>query len=106
MATDTFQTRLSNIMGSEYNPSQRRSVQTAVLYEADRCLNSRYKSLRPFQRKIALYDCAVDLINSLTFIPPYHKLGEFISARTLFYCVVVRALIMQTDSSTHVCVTF
>jgi len=61
-------------MGAEYYPSQRRSVQTAVLYEANRCLNSRYSALRPFQRKIALYDCAVDLINSLTFIPPYHKL--------------------------------
>ena len=53
-APATFQTRLKGIMNNTYNPSMRRSVQTIVLYEADRCLKSVYKQLRPSQRKIAL----------------------------------------------------
>jgi len=60
-------------MQGQYSPNQRRSVQTVVLYEADRCLKSRYKNLRPFQRKIALYDCAADLVNTLDWIPGGHK---------------------------------
>mmetsp|Transcript_27342 Transcript_27342/g.78805 ORF Transcript_27342/g.78805 Transcript_27342/m.78805 type:complete len:346 (-) Transcript_27342:1982-3019(-) len=73
-APATFQTRLKNIMHGTYFPSMRRSVQTVVLYEADRCLKSRYKLLRPFQRKIALYDCAADLVNTLDWIPGGHKM--------------------------------
>lgn len=73
-APATFQTRLKNIMNGTYNPSMRRSVQTIVLYEADRCLKSVYKQLRPFQRKIALYDCAADLVNTLDWIPAGHAM--------------------------------
>ena len=49
----------------------RRLVQTVVLSEANRCLKDRYSALRPFQRKIALYDTAVDLINTLDIIPSH-----------------------------------
>ena len=73
-APATVQTRLKSIMNGTYNPSMRRSVQTIVLYEADRCLKSVYKQLRPFQRKIALYDCAADLVNTLDWIPGGHRM--------------------------------
>ena len=69
----TFQTRLKSLMQGTYLPNMRRSVQTVVLYEADRCLKAQYKLLRPFQRKIALHDAAADLANTLDWIPGGHK---------------------------------
>mmetsp|Transcript_14629 Transcript_14629/g.14108 ORF Transcript_14629/g.14108 Transcript_14629/m.14108 type:complete len:333 (-) Transcript_14629:83-1081(-) len=72
MPEDTsFPDRLADAIGGRYSAAMRRSVQTVVLYEANRCLKDRYSALRPFQRKIALYDTAVDLINSFEVIPPY-----------------------------------
>ena len=72
-ATSTFQTRLKSLMHGTYLPNMRRSVQTIVLYEADRCLKAQYKLLRPFQRKIALHDAATDLARTLDWIPGGHK---------------------------------
>jgi len=72
MTEDTsFPDRLAESIGGRYSAAMRRSVQTVVLYEANRCLKDRYSALRPFQRKIALYDTAVDLINTVEVIPPY-----------------------------------
>jgi len=51
----------------------RRCIQTVVLYEANRCLEKRYSVLRPFQRKVALFDAARDIINTLDFIPSYQR---------------------------------
>ena len=70
----TFSSRLMELLGGRYSPAMRRSIQTVVLYEADRCLRERYSALRLFQRKIALYDAASDIINTLVFIPPYHRI--------------------------------
>lgn len=67
----SFPERLAEAIGGRYSAAMRRSVQTVVLYEANRCLKDRYSALRPFQRKIALYDTAVDLINTVEVIPPY-----------------------------------
>lgn len=46
----------------------RRSLQSIVLYEADRILGRRYQELRPFQRKFALLSTAVDLLGTLAFL--------------------------------------
>lgn len=51
----------------------RRSVQTAVMYEAHRALQSKLSSLRPFQRKIALINVSNDLVDTLDFIPQFHR---------------------------------
>lgn len=68
---NVFAERFAEAIGERYSPAMRRSVQTVVLYEANRCLKDRYSALRPFQRKIALYDTAVDLINTLDIIPSH-----------------------------------
>lgn len=71
----TFPERLKSAIGGAYFPAMRRAVQTCVLLEANRCLESRYSVLRPFQRKIALYDTSVDIINTLDYIPLYHRIS-------------------------------
>lgn len=70
-----FTVRVEKAIDGKYTASMRRFIQTISLYEADRCLKNRYKVLRPFQRKIALYDVCVDLIETLKFIPEYHRLS-------------------------------
>lgn len=71
----TFSERLQNILGdSSYTISMRRSVQTCVLLEADRCLKQQYKRLKPFQRKVALHDTASDIVDTLSFIPPHYRI--------------------------------
>jgi len=70
-----FTARVEKAIHGKYSASMRRFIQTISLYEADRCLKNRYKVLRPFQRKIALYDVCVDLIDTLKFIPEYHRLS-------------------------------
>eukprot|EP00957_Ditylum_brightwellii_P125027 9530612-Ditylum_brightwellii.AAC.1 len=69
---ETFGDRLATFIGG-YNPSMRRSVQTVVLYEANRVLKERYETLRPFQRKIALFDTCNDIIETIDIIPTYLK---------------------------------
>ncbi len=70
----TFLERLQKALLGTYYPSMRRSVQTCVLFEADRCLNMQYKRLKPFQRKVALHDTASDIVETLTFIPPHYRI--------------------------------
>lgn len=69
----TFPKRLMDSLGGRYDPTMRRSVQTVVLYEAHRCLRDRLAALRPFQRKIALFDTSCDIVSTLDFIPQYHR---------------------------------
>jgi len=65
----SFSERVKKEVNGIYQPTMRRFIQTIALYEADRCLQERYQVLRPFQRKIALYDVCTDLIGTLKFIP-------------------------------------
>jgi len=51
----------------------RRSVQSVLLYEAHRCVASKLPALRPFQRKLAFFDQANALLDSLTFIQAHQK---------------------------------
>jgi len=71
---DTFAARVFTAVGGRYSISMRRSVQTVVLYEANRCLHNHYGHLKPFQRKTALLDTAKDLVNSLSFVPLYQRM--------------------------------
>jgi hypothetical protein len=70
----TFQERLKAVVGPRgYEPSMRRSLQSAILYEAKRCIAPRFQSLRPFQRKVAFMDQANALIDSLDFVLEHQK---------------------------------
>lgn len=52
VSADTFVSRVYLAIGRRYSVSMRRSVQTVVLYEANRCLSNHYGHLKPFQRKV------------------------------------------------------
>lgn len=66
----TFQDRLNAAMGERgYSSMMRRSVQTVFLYEAHRCLKDKLPSLRPFQRKLAVFDQAIYLVNDSSLLP-------------------------------------
>lgn len=52
-----------------YENCMRRSVQTVILFEANRCLQSRLQTLRPFQRKIAFFDQAKALVDQCDLLP-------------------------------------
>mmetsp|Transcript_30049 Transcript_30049/g.34919 ORF Transcript_30049/g.34919 Transcript_30049/m.34919 type:complete len:314 (+) Transcript_30049:254-1195(+) len=71
--TGTFTERLQAALNEKYTVNMRRSVQTCVLLEADRCLKKHYKRLKAFQRKFALHDTASDIVDTLTFIPPHFR---------------------------------
>lgn len=71
-ADNTFAARVKHAIKGLYHSSMRRTLQSIALYEADRCLNTRYASLRPFQRKHALLATAVDLLKALDFLNEYH----------------------------------
>ena len=60
----TFHERLSMALGGPYEDVMRRSVQTAILYESYRTLETQLPSLKPFQKKIAIYDQAKHLIGN------------------------------------------
>mmetsp|Transcript_2876 Transcript_2876/g.4192 ORF Transcript_2876/g.4192 Transcript_2876/m.4192 type:complete len:337 (+) Transcript_2876:357-1367(+) len=65
----SFADRLRMAMGpGGYDNSMRRSIQTACLYEARRCLKDRMPGLRPFQRKVALLDVAQYLLKSADYL--------------------------------------
>jgi hypothetical protein len=70
----TFPEHLKRILNGFYTVNMRRSVQTCVLVEADRCLKMQYRRLKAFQRKVALHDTASDLVDTLSFIPPHQRL--------------------------------
>lgn len=70
----TWEDRLIRVLGPRgFENSLRRPIQTIVLYEANRCVGPLIPSLRPFQRKIAYWDMANALVNSLTFLMPHQK---------------------------------
>lgn len=73
MSVDSFQSRVRDAINGKYLPSMRRSMQSLTLYEADRCLATRYPDLRPFQRKIALRATTVDLLSTLDFLNDFHR---------------------------------
>lgn len=56
-----------------YENCMRRSLQTIVLYEANRCISSALPTLRPFQRKLAYLDMANALVDSLACLMPHQK---------------------------------
>jgi hypothetical protein len=66
----SFQERFNEALGIRgYENCMRRSVQTVILYEAYRCIENRLQSLRPFQRKLALWDQAVALVKQSELLP-------------------------------------
>lgn len=66
----TFQDRLKQLVGPKgYEPVMRRSIQTVVMFEAQRCIQEKLPSLRPFQRKIAHFNQLLALLETLDFIP-------------------------------------
>jgi hypothetical protein len=70
----TWQERLKVAIGPRgYSNCMRRSVQSVVLYEAKRCMEPKAATLRPFQRKSAHVDQMIALLESCTFLSPYHK---------------------------------
>jgi hypothetical protein len=65
----TFQERLNQAIGEyggEYDPVMRRSFQTVIMFEANRCLKDKLPSLRPFQRKLAVFDQANHLLEEIS----------------------------------------
>jgi hypothetical protein len=65
----TFQERLNQAIveyGGEYDPVMRRSFQTVIMFEANRCLKDKLPSLRPFQRKLAVFDQANYLLEEIS----------------------------------------
>lgn len=74
-AAYTFPSRLQKALQDQpYNNSMRRSVQTAILYEANRVHEGAYSTMKPFQRKIAMFETCKDILSTLTFIPVYHRI--------------------------------
>lgn len=71
--TDSFQFRLQKAIKGSYEPYMRRSLQSITLYEANRCLESRYSQLRPFQKKFALFATAQELLKSLDFLDFFQR---------------------------------
>jgi hypothetical protein len=66
----SFQDRFKRAIGPRgYEVCMRRSVQTVILYEAYRCIESRISALRPFQRKFAFWDQAVALLRQSDLLP-------------------------------------
>eukprot|EP00429_Kryptoperidinium_foliaceum_P013749 CAMPEP_0176030282 /NCGR_PEP_ID=MMETSP0120_2-20121206/14894_1 /TAXON_ID=160619 /ORGANISM="Kryptoperidinium foliaceum, Strain CCMP 1326" /LENGTH=180 /DNA_ID=CAMNT_0017363521 /DNA_START=61 /DNA_END=603 /DNA_ORIENTATION=+ len=75
-----FVVRLEEALGENgYSPAARRSVQTAILYEAHRSLGDQLPKMRPFQRKLAVMDQAKALIAAA---PIQHSLKQEILWRT------------------------
>jgi len=65
----SFQERLHQAIaeyGGEYDPVMRRSFQTVLMFEANRCLRDKLPGLRPFQRKLAVFDQAKYLLEEIS----------------------------------------
>lgn len=70
----SWEARVNDAFGpSGYENCMRRSLQTVILYEANRCIASALPTLRPFQRKLAYLDMANALVNSLDALMPHQK---------------------------------
>mmetsp|Transcript_25036 Transcript_25036/g.54900 ORF Transcript_25036/g.54900 Transcript_25036/m.54900 type:complete len:387 (+) Transcript_25036:162-1322(+) len=52
--------------GGVYDPVMRRSFQTVLMFEANRCLKDKLPTLRPFQRKLAVFDQAKYLLEEIS----------------------------------------
>jgi hypothetical protein len=66
----TFQDRLNAAIGGRgYSSMMRRSIQTVIVYEAHRCLEDKLPSLKVFQKKLAIFDQAVFLLNDSSLLP-------------------------------------
>jgi len=71
---ETWEARLNALFGAQgYENCMRRSLQTIILYEANRCISSALSSLRPFQRKLAYIDMANALVDSLEGLLSHQK---------------------------------
>mmetsp|Transcript_11442 Transcript_11442/g.28926 ORF Transcript_11442/g.28926 Transcript_11442/m.28926 type:complete len:392 (+) Transcript_11442:90-1265(+) len=65
----TFHERLHQAIseyGGKYDPVMRRSFQTVLMFEANRCLKDKLPALRPFQRKLAVFDQAKYLLEEIS----------------------------------------
>jgi hypothetical protein len=72
--TGTWEAIVTNGCGPQgYENCMRRSLQTIVLYEANRCISSALPTLRPFQRKLAYIDMANALVDSLSCLMAHQK---------------------------------
>lgn len=70
----TWEDRLKVLIGAGgYTPGMRRSLQTVILFEANRCVSDAFSMLRPYQKKFAYLDMATALLDSLTCLAPHHK---------------------------------
>jgi hypothetical protein len=70
----TFQEKLKEAIGEKgYDNGMRRSVQTVILYEANRMIKDKLNALRPFQRKLAFFDQALALVDELDCLPSPHR---------------------------------
>ncbi|KAG7345884.1 hypothetical protein IV203_004951 [Nitzschia inconspicua] len=65
----TFNDRLNTALGGPFEPFMRRSIQTVILFEAHRCLKEKFPSMRPFQKKMAIFDQANYLLNGTSLLP-------------------------------------
>lgn len=73
----TWEARLNAVFGPQgYENCMRRSLQTVILYEANRCISPALSTLRPFQRKLAYIDMANALVESLHIMP--HQKAEIL----------------------------
>lgn len=70
---NTFQAHVKAAYKGDYKSCMRRSLQSVVLYEADRCLLPRYPQLRPFQKKYALIATAMGLLKTLDFLNDFQR---------------------------------
>lgn len=70
----TWEEKLIDAFGpGGYHISMRRSLLTAILFEAHRCVGDALPDLKPFQRRIAYWDMVVALVDSLSFLQQYQK---------------------------------
>lgn len=70
----TWEDRIIRVLGPRgFENSMRRPLQTIILHEANRCVGPLLPSLRPFQRKVAYWDMANALVQSLSFLLPHQK---------------------------------
>ena len=74
MLHSAWQDRLKPIIGAVgYQSYMRRSMQTVVLYEAQRCIAPRVSRLRPFQKRALLMSMVYNILSEIDFMTPSDK---------------------------------
>jgi len=68
-----FADRLMTVLGGRYDPLMRRSVQSAILFQASSDVEKQFSNLKIFQRKYLLFQAAQKITDSLTDIPLEHR---------------------------------